>query len=136
MTCQKLENLDVKLSYFGITLKNKYVSWDVAQSFYGCIKIPSWILDHNWIIRLKNRIVGIKKVHRALCTPPWYLDWPKSLVWLGLIVIFNFQKVSLWFTQLLRVPSDFCLLLAPMVSALIAMLINLTYTMKGLWLQH
>ena len=81
LTCQKLKNFGVKLNYFGTNLQTKYGSKDIAQSFYGCMKVPSWILDKNWIIRLKNRDVVIKKVHRALCTPPWSFDWLKSLIW-------------------------------------------------------
>ena len=45
---QKLENLYVKLSYFGVTFWKNWGSYEVAQSFYRCTKILSFIWDHVW----------------------------------------------------------------------------------------
>ena len=44
----KLENLCVKLGHFGVTLRKNYGSYEVAQSFYRCTKIPSFIWHHVW----------------------------------------------------------------------------------------
>ena len=46
--CQKLKNLSVKLGHFGVNLRKNYGSYKVAQSFYRCAKIPSFIWDHVW----------------------------------------------------------------------------------------
>ena len=46
--CQKLENLSVKLGYFGVTLRKNYCSYEVAQSFYRCTKMLCFIWDHAW----------------------------------------------------------------------------------------
>ena len=43
---QKLENFSVKLGHFGVNLRKNYSSYKVAQSFYRCAKIPSFIWDH------------------------------------------------------------------------------------------
>ena len=51
---QKLENPCVKLGHFGVTLRKNYGSYEVAQSFYRCTKIPSFIWDHVWTDLGKN----------------------------------------------------------------------------------
>ena len=52
--CQKLKNLSVKLGHFGVNLRKNYGSYKVAQSFYRCAKIPSFILDHVWTALGRN----------------------------------------------------------------------------------
>ena len=46
--CQKFKNPCVKLGHFGVTLQKNYGSYEVAQSFYRCKKIPSFIWDYVW----------------------------------------------------------------------------------------
>ena len=58
---QKLENLSVKLGDFDVTLRKNYGSYEVAQSFYRCTKIPSFIWDHVWTDLGRNLGLRISK---------------------------------------------------------------------------
>ena len=71
--CQKLENLSVKLGHFGVTLRKNYCSYEVAQSFYRCTKIPSFIWHHVWTDL--GRILGrrsLKSLSGRFHPPPLY----------------------------------------------------------------
>ena len=80
--CQKLENLCVKLGHFGVTLRKNYGSYEVAQSFYRCTKIPSFIWDHVWTDLGKNLgLRSSKSLSGRFYPPPLYRwTWKPTLI--------------------------------------------------------
>ena len=71
--CQKLKNLCVKLGHFGVTLRKNYGSYEVAQSFYRCTKIPKFIWDHVWTDLGKNLgLRSFKSLSGRFQPPPLY----------------------------------------------------------------
>ena len=80
--CQKLENLCVKLGHFGVTLRKNYGSYEVAQSFYRCTKIPSFIWDHVWTDLGKNLgLRSSKRLSGRFYPPPLYRwTWKPTLI--------------------------------------------------------
>ena len=76
------KNFGNKLGHFGRTLHQNYGSYDVAQGFYRLIKMPSFILDHFWMVWIKNWAIQAQKKRCLDSAHP--TDRPKSPPWLGL----------------------------------------------------
>ena len=78
------KNFGNKLGHFDLTLHQNYGSYDVAQGFYRLIKMPSFILDHFWMVWIKNWAIQAQKKRCLDSAPPHPTDRPKSPPWLEL----------------------------------------------------